>query len=440
MKRILAVLMLYRERVLFLTLALGLGVVLAMGKVFVVKEQWFLFDELITVWLCIWMTLAFQSGIMIKRQMASPMARLIPGYRAVHIAVGGLLWLGVAVVTAWWLSGLTDLVGWRVKAAWIILCLGAYLATVVFAYISERMILFIGYGVMLLIVGQTRDILHLLIVSDAVFFGLMAGGILLFIGFLWRLAVLSEGMAEYPFVLSWPMHRAKTQGASRPYAYRRVPEYAQKKSLISQAFHWAYMEDEDALGIGGMLLGVAVVFSAYVMFFGGSTGFYAHPYANFLVFIAAPLVVMLCFYYRSVAFRDYALLRPVRRQALAVQWGVLLSVALLAAWVMTSILLAVIPALLWGSPLIHSSRFWVYLVYTGVFAQMTLAWLMYVATWKDQRVAMGLVLLYGVYALVELWSVPAYSVPAILWHTGLAAMLGIIFAGKAYQRWCAEEV
>ena len=149
---------------------------------------------------------------------------------------------------------------------------------------------------------------------------------------------------------------------------------------------------------------------------------------------------MLCFYYRTVAFRDYALLRPVRREGVAVQWGVLLAAALLAAWVMTSVLFGIIPAVLWGLPFIYSSKFWAYLVFTGVFTQMTLALLAYVATWKDQRMAVSLIVLYGAYALAEFWGVPAYDVRTILLHTGSVAAAGIFFAAMSYHRWCREEV
>ena len=440
MKRIRAVLMLYQGRSLLVALAGGLFIVLVLGKAFVARGQWFLLDELTTVWLCIWMPLAFQFGVMIKHQMASPMARLVPGYRAAHIFVGSFLWVGVAVVTAWWLAGLMDFIGERIRIVWIVLCLGTFLTTIVIAYISERMVLFIGYGILLIIVGETWDILHFLIISDAALWGLMGVAGLLFAGFLWRLAILNEGMVEYAYVLSWPLHRARGHAPSRPYVYQKAPRYAEKKGLILQAFHWAYVEDEDVAGVGKMLFAGAGVFVAYVLFFAGPRGFYAHPYANFLVFVAVPLVVMLCFYYRIVAFRDYALLRPVRRESLALQWGVLLALALLASWMLTSVLFGVIPAMLWGLPFLHELKFWVYVLFTGAFAQMTLAWLMYVSTCKDQRRAVGLVVLYGVYALVEFWSVPAYEVRTILMHIGFVAVAGIVFATTSYYRWCREEV
>ncbi len=440
MKNIIAVLMLYRERKLMLTLMAALVLIVPFGHMAVARGEWGWFDDMTTIWLCLWMTLGFQLGIMIKRQMVSPMAGLMPGYRAAHIFVAVFIWVLVAIIMGCWVSALQNTISDRSNSSWIFLCLATYFATLVIAYISERRILFIGYGLLLLIVGYTRDFLHLLIISDPVYYGLTGLAVVMLGGFVWRLASLREGMAEFGCVLSWPLHRAKTSASMRAYVPREVPLYVQQKSLIAQAFHWAYVEAEDIPGIIGIFSAGALIFTGYVIYIAGPTGFYARPYANFLVLSVLPLAVMLCFCYRTVSFRDYALLRPVCREKIALQWGTFLTIILTGAWGIIAVVFGILPAVIWHLPFIMTSKFWVYLVFTGVFAQMTLACLMYVAALKDKPGAIGLVVLYAAYVLVEFMHISAYSLPILLWHLGLAVIVTASLVALTYRRWCYEEV
>ena len=440
MKNIMAVLGLYRERRLLLTLMSALVLILPFGHTAAAQGHWALFDSLTTIWLCLWMTVAFQLGVMVKRQLVSPMAGLLPGYRRAHILVAVIIWGVVAVLIGSWVLALQDICGDRVKSAWIFLCLGTYLATLVIAYISERRILFIGYGLLLLTVNQTRDLLHFLVISDPVYYGLTGLAVMVLGGFIWRLASLKEGMAEFGCVLSWPLHRARTAAPVRAYVPRPAPLFVQQKSLIARAFHWAYVEAEDIPGIIGILSAGVLIFTGYVVFIAGPTGFYTRPYANFLIFAVLPLAVMLCFCYRTVSFRDYALLRPLRREELALQWGVFLTIILTGAWGIIAVVFGILPAVIWHLPFIVTPQFWVYLVFTGVFAQMTLACLMYVAALKDQWRAVSCVVFYTAYVLVEFMNIPGYSLPVLLWHLTLAVVLCIFLAVMTYRRWCHEEV
>ncbi|MEI8011541.1 MAG: hypothetical protein WCI27_03525 [Candidatus Omnitrophota bacterium] len=440
MTNIMGALLLYRNRLQLLLLAAGLLFILPFGHMAVRHQQWILFEDLMTIWFCLWIPLAFQLGVMIKRQMVSPMAGLMPGYRAAHIVVAVVIWVFVAVLISLWLSTVPCGVGARVKSAWVFLCLGMYLATIVIAYVSERRTLFFGYGILLFIVGHTRDFVHLLVKSDPAYYALMGLAVCVFGCFLWRLAVLREGMPEFGCVLSWPLHRSKTSAPVRAYIPHPVPLFAQKKGLMRRAFHWAHVEAEDIPGIAWILVLSPFVFAAYIFYWAGPEGFYAHPYANLLVLTVSPLAVMLCFCYRTVSFRDYALLRPLRRQDLAVQWGCFLMVILMAAWIFTSFLFGVLPALVWHMRFLEASKFWAFLLFTGIFTQMTLVCLMYVASLKNQGMAVAIILVYGGYKLLEALGAPYYDLAAIVWHLGLAVGVCACLAAMTYRRWCHEEV
>lgn len=444
MRKVRAVFSLYSEHSLFWTLVImTAGTMAAASFASHHHQYWGWLEDLSTLWHLFWVCLAFFFGILIKRQMASPFAHMLPGYKSAHIWLALGLWILFAVVTVAWLFTMPKILVAPEKGPMEMLCVLTFLVTLMLAYLSIRPVFLICYAVVLVAYANVMNIYDFIV--------RMEGGIgwltvlILALGsiLVWRLFMLREGMLEYPFLFSWPPHRSMVgdMGWGRPeFRGMLVTPYYRREGLIQKSLHWANLEREGMFGLAVFILLGAAAFELFVVHFGSPEGFYARPFANFLVLMMFPVFLTLAFTYRILAYGEYALLRPLRREDLFRQWGCLLALNLLVAWLLVVTVFAVMPAFLMGLPFARTGRFWWYLLFSGVFAQMTMAFLAYLASVKSRKSATVHCLLYLCWLSVVLTGANYWDAPVILALVFVSTAVGIMYGAVAFRKWCREEV
>jgi hypothetical protein len=269
-----------------------------------------------------------------------------------------------------------------------------------------------------------------------IFLFLMTGAFFL------RMAVLRQGMWEYAFLLSWPLHRSLTgEGAitDKESHARKIPFFLGLKGIWQRTQHWDHLEDMHQWGMAVLLLAGAGLFEVYVIAQGASSGFYMKPFSNFILFVVTPVFMTLCFNYRIFAFGRSALLWPVRREDLIRQWGFRVAMYLGVTWFLTVILFAVIPGALLGMPFMIELRFWVYLALTGGFAYFVLVWLaLLVAMKQNWRVGVHMAALCFI-VQGEFFVVPHLGPTLLFVNLTLVLTGSILFTRDAYRKWLQVE-
>ncbi|MEI6437624.1 MAG: hypothetical protein WCO69_02605 [Candidatus Omnitrophota bacterium] len=437
-----AIFKLYRGHPLFLLLSGALVGVMAIIYFLWSQRVYGWIEDMMTLWLIVWMCQAFLLGLLLKRQVVSPLAGILPGYRRdVALVALAILSITGTATTAW----IVSMPGWlhpdRALVVLSFLCALTYLVTVVIAYISVPILVFLSYGTLLLLVTRILDILDMVMHVRGLFEGLVGVLGLILVAFVWRMASLREGMAEYPYLLSWPLYRSVSTALSQDAAYvpAHIPAYAQRKGLAAQSLHWARIEGAAAGQSGLVFLGASGLFMGYIMFSQGH-GFYAKPYGNFLFLVMVPLFITLMANYRVMAYREHALMRPVERESLTGQWGMLLALTLGAGWLLVASLVVVVPGMMLGISYMVGVKIWVYLFFTLVFSQMLLAWIVYATTLSNAFEVGAHCLFCIVFVMGEVWSIPSLTLPELVSQAALSAAIGAWFGRVAYDRWCRKEV
>jgi hypothetical protein len=353
------------------------------------------------------------------------------------------MWAGVALLTSVWIMSLPSrAVDAREYAVLAMLCFGTYLLTSAAAYLSVRALILFGYAGLLVTVSFTLDILQFFAWTPAAFSGLGVALVLLTTVFFLRVYRLNEEDPEYPFLISWPLHRSMSGGPSRSSAMHgraSWPVFQKLSGAWARAGHWAGVEREETKALGTTLVAAAVLFQLFVALAGDARGFYARPFAHLFLFLMLPLLITLAFNYRILSFRAFALTRPLGRAALARDWGLLLFVFLAAAWVMVCVVFAIAPAMLMGLPFLGQARFWAYLVFAGAFSAQTLASMLWMMTRKNAVEVLVWCIFYGLVVMFYLQLVERMGA-VLLFGSAFNFMIVTISAGShAYRAWSQEE-
>ncbi|MEI7999414.1 MAG: hypothetical protein WCH62_07920 [Candidatus Omnitrophota bacterium] len=440
MKRVVSAISLYQYHPVVFMLAISLITLMVAVKIFMSFGNYFMVEELMTLWLIVWMSLAFQIGIIVKRQVTTPWAHLLPGYRWSHASVVCCIFVVITALTLPWLTSLFGFISPLVaKIALTKLCIGTFLVTMVVAYISIRIMVLVSYALLLMAASHVMDILDIFLrvpfLSTVVTIGI---GVLMII-FLWRILNLKEEDFEYSFLLSWPVYKSSEGVAashkSVPYQKSKISAFYKMGNSFQKAMHWVRLESEDIGNLGAVLLVAVAIFEFYIVKFAPVGGFYTRPYANFFLFVMLPVFISLCFNYRMFSFKDWAVMLPIVRLQLAKQWGILMAVSFLSSWILVCVLFAIAPDLILNLGILKSFKIWEYLVFTGVFGLMTLGVLAYVAQLENSRKVIVYIFLYGVYVSAEYMLVAWYDERTILAHMLLASAIGVWFCKKAYDQW-----
>jgi len=403
-----------------------------------------LVEDLFTLWHITWLCTAFLFGILIKQQVISPLSQTLPGHRRVQLSAALVLLSAITFITFIWLFTMPGIIVAPQRGPLETLSILAFIITLILAYISVRAILLVGYTLALFAYDHVMDIYDMIVRNPnglIILLAVMAVTVLLF-G--WRVWLIKDGMFEYSYLLAWPPHRSLTGGSGNTRRqicrWFSVRPFHSRRGLLNTAQHWSIVENTTLPGLAVLILAGVSAFEYFIFNVDKGTGFYAHPYNNLLLLTMVPLFFTFCFNYRLLAYGAYALTRPVSRENLFKQWGALLIMSLLSAWLLTITLFAIVPALILKLPLVHTLKFWLFLVFCGCFAQFTLCWLTGIASLKVGPKSIIQCLIYFLWLAILISTCASFNEATLLANIALTTAAGIYAGQKSYQQWCRKDV
>lgn len=444
MRKMFSILSLYQQHQLFIILGIVLVSSMAAIQFLSTHGYGFYVEDLMTIWFAIWMSLAFQLGIMIKRQAANPMAHLLPGYRWSNAFISLTIWTVIVTITSTWLVNMFSFISpFKARIALGLLCVGTFLVTTLVAYISIRFLVLISYALLLLAVAHVMNILDVFI-QHPIAFGICAGGLgLLLVIFVWRIATLKEENWEYSYLLSWPLYKNNCEEGrghkNKPYIKQTLPSFNKLKSSWKKTLHWASVDSENTSSLIVVLLAAVLLYEFYVLKIVGTDGFYMRPYSNLFLFTMLPVSITLFSNHRLFAYKDWALMLPLGRKELAQQWGNLLTLSFISIWSLICVLFAFVPSLLLKIDLLNSIKMWEFLALTGVYGYMTLSWFCYIAMEQNSKKVIAYILFYFYLTSFEFLALPFLNEKQLLLQIIIFLVAGIWYRQKAYQKWGKED-
>jgi len=402
-------------------------------------------EDLLLVWYLGLLTLAFMFGIIIKRQLTSYQAQLLPGSRSIQVAFAFGMWVTVSLIVAWWLDNLPVIHGISLhKAPMVALIIMTFLTTIIVAYFSIRVIFISVYVLALFSFAHVMDIHDVIVRTPYGVLVLLASLIGLAGVFAWRLMSIRESSFEFAYLFAWPMHRSQEGEAwgfdKRAFISQSINPYHHLRGLWKRVYHWRIVDNQGNKALLVFLLLAMGAYEFYILNFSSEDGFYTKPYENFLLLVMVPFFMSLCFNYRILAYSGFTRLLPIKKEDVYFEWGVLLSYSAFASWFLCAIIFAVVPAFLLNLPFIHATKFWIYLLISGVFSQLTLFWFVYVAALKHSPKAIAHCVGYITLVLIIFLTAVLMNTIQTVALLTFALAIGAIFAKKSYQQWCRKEV
>jgi hypothetical protein len=447
MRTLIPILYLYwrRKSIVVLSCVLLLGIV---GSVAADRDirLWWLAEDFWILLFTMSLWLAFAIGMAIKEQFAGMQAAILPDFRRPHLLAAGLVVaLFALALVAWAVWGNPFGVKDFLKP-FISLAVFAYLLIIIVGYISHQMLVFATYLFFLFAASQAGVVMDLLrghaLAREFFWFLSLAVGI----AFGWRLWNLRPGCFEYPLRFTPEKKdfafRGQRLGKSffkGSHAPERPLEAYYPKSFIARAFHWEWPAQENRGVVPILLFIVTPLYIAYLEFFSAQEGFLYRPYSNFLLFAAAPTLMVVMHNYRKVFYWAQELLKPVSRTAFLKERGLVLCFQLLVRWLVLIFYFSVLPLLIARQGLVFDKKFWAYVLLTGVFSFLTFAWTVYMAAIKDERWVLAHGILLCVWVEVEILAVELVSARGMVIHLVVALVCAAMLTQRAFCLWKEKE-
>ena len=433
---------LVRLSVIVVTLTM---ILIRIAAIFSSRVSLWAVEDLLLVWYLGLLTLAFMLGIIIKRQVTSYQAQLLPGSRLTQVAFAFGMWTILSLIMAWWLGSLPIIQGISLhKAPMVALIVMTFLTTIIVAYFSIRVVFISVYVVALFSFAHVMDIHDVIVQSPYAYYILVVGLLVLAGLFAWRLIFIREGSFEFPYLFAWPLHRSQEgevwNSSKVKFISQPINPYNQLKGIWERVYHWRIVDNQGTKALLVFLLLAIGTYEFYILKFSSDGGFYTKPYENFLLLVMVPFFMSLCFNYRVLAYNGFTRMLPIKKEDVHLEWGALLSYSAFASWILCTIIFAVVPVILLNLTFIHTTKFWIYLLFSGAFSQLTLFWFIYVAALKDAPKAIAHCVGYITLVLIIFLTAVLMNTVQTVVFLILTLALGIFFAQKAYHQWCRKEV
>ena len=404
--------------------------------------------------------LAFVFGVLIKRQFANHRSSLLPRYRSAHLTVAILIYFAFLVTACLWERGTVPNPILKITSAELtgiyLTCLFMSILIIYFGYLSIGIVLFLAYFVVLVMAGQSQFCIDYLGESPNTRMMLAGSTIALILFFGYRLVTLKEEMFEYSFMFSWPQKDfvrnqlkatqifADATGRLKSVIgiksrHPAMPTYPRAGNLISRARHWDFWDRQETTLIIILMILVTPFYMEMVRH-PFLHNFYKNPYANFLFYSIAPVLITVCGRYKQMAYLSYDLLKPVRKAQFMKERGAVLLQDFLVYWMLFVIYFAVGPNQILQPEVLATGKFWSYLFLTFSYGIMSLAWIAYMAALTSTRSVIINGILSCSLTQVEFMVVGYLPMEVMVINALVCAAGGVVLTVMAYQRWCGKEL
>lgn len=401
---------------------------------------------------------AFYLGMIIKQQLASHRASLMPHYRGAHILIAAAIYLGMMAVGYFWMFAYQPVLNIAPVGLWGIYftCILIALIITYLGYLSIARVLIYAYLVLVIFSNQAFNVIALL--NNSLYLALFtAAACALFAGvFVLRLNRVKEDSFEYHHIFAWPPRRLivnqirASQSVSdavspifrllaSPKKTYIIPRYNTKTDIFSRAYHWGHTENTDLKMIWMLILLAAPFILMLVNRQSALESFGRQVYSNFLLLSISPVLITIGANYRRIAYWGYDILKPVDRRQYMLQQGIVSMTNLLMYWALFAVCFAVLPNIFSQPEIFATKKYWAYLFLTGIFAAVVLCWLAGLSCAKSPAAVITQGLVFGLTALIGFYCVEVFSFEQLMIANAVLLALSLIFGRKAYEAWCDNE-
>ena len=116
-----------------------------------------------------------------------------------------------------------------------------------------------------------------------------------------------------------------------------------------------------------------------------------------------------------------------------------LNLYLLVYWVLFCLYFAVFPHMVLGSPIWQTEEFWGYLLFTGAYAYLVLAWMAMMSSMDSAKAVITNGIILCLLTQIHFMLVGLYAVETLRVQSLLSVLLGLLFTSVAYRRWWGME-
>ncbi len=439
----------YWRNPLFTILAMMLVLSAFVSRALIFSGDYILGEEVWNVLFVATLWVVFYLGVLIKQQIATSRASLLPGYRGAHLIVWLMAYAGVFLLAAYWNRDISP--GLAVTRDGLyggyVSCVAVSIGIMYLGYLSKGRVFIYAYlasAVIALNVSACISAFEQYPVLVKIVLGFTMAGAVCFIH---RLMTLRADHFEYPSILSWPpkVYLIKQIGRGRSGMFRQRPlpalsKYESQSGLLARALQWdPFLKSNVFRGI----IVVAILTPVYIWLIHhqpDTHAFLKRAHTNFLLLSMTPILATLSGYYRNMAYWGYDLLRPVTREQYLRERGLVLALHLLVHWLFLIWMVAVVPAWTLQPEIFSTARFWLNLSLTGIIALLTMAWLTGLSCVSSARLIilngclLGFVVLFFIYfsdVLPTAWLV-AFN------FSSLCLLIGVV--RLSYRYWLCKDM
>lgn len=447
--------LLYFRNVGFRLLAVILLMSAIISKALFMIGQPFYAEDFTTVLFVMTLWLALYFGLMIKRQFATHRASLLPGYRTPHIYAMGAMFAFFVIAAIAWQQGfrlLIEISPDGLQGVYIT----CFFSAILIAYLGYLSIGRIFIYVYVLVLLGALNVSNIIAAFENWFFLkylIVILGSAFTVLFVQRLRHLKENHFEYHYLISWQpkQYFANQMKASEwknplaslfriPSGTMTMPLYPREKNAFSRSGHWDYMEKSGVKIVMILFLLAAPLYLLAMKNYPQFAVYFKNIYSNFLLLSMTPILITMGTYYKKMAYWEFDLMRPVSKQQYLWERGVVYLLNFCMYWFVLIVCFAVFPAIINRPEMLTSGKFFGFLLLTGTFALLVMAWLTWLSCSSNAKEVIFHAFVIGSVILLQYYCAPGLTSRTLVYVNGICLCGGIMFLRKAYLAWCQKEV
>lgn len=381
----------YLAFLIFIFSAIASRILLRTNK-YLYAEDFFNLMFIVACWL------AFEMGIIAKRNFSTYRSRLTPNYKYVHLSMVIINYLLCIFVAYLWQRNLVPafFVPSHAIIGSYLCCILISLIIIYLGYLSIIKIIIFFYIIILLVASQAGLILEFLIANPQINKYLIIWIVFISIFLILRLLKLKEGEFEYNFLLSWP---PKNLIENQTNILEKLPlvgnivetlnknnckiinikKYHSKKSIFERSYHLDILENKEIINLIILSLITLPIFIIIGIKFKILEILISEIYANYLLFISAPALIIIFSNYKKLPYLYYEKLKPIKLNDYINQRILSAFSKLFIFWLIIIIYFAIAPLGIIDITKMKNIKFWLFILSTSIGSFASLSILMYLS-------------------------------------------------------------
>ena len=456
------ILFLYLNNLNFMALLAIFLLTAFVSKLFYHMRFGYYAEEIFTLFFIVALWLAFQLGMVIKRQFSTHRASLLPRYRNPHINFAFVLYLvfiGVAYFWQWGLKFRIPGIEIKTHGLWAVYftCLFIAILITYLGYLSIGRVLIYAYVFLLIFSNQSGNVISILNGANYLVYVIAAACVVFALYFRHRLLRVKEDSFEYGHIFSWPPRKfilSQIKADQRfadlisPLAKfltfmkskaARVSVYPRNRNIFFRSFHWNYGGRREFIQFWFLFMLITPLYLFFVVRQHGYEGFFQKIDTNFLLLAITPIAITLGTHYKYLSYLEFDVIKPVMKDVLIKERGIVLLIHLVLNWFLFALCYAVVPGIFLQPGLLVINKFWGTIALTGTFAFVVFSWISVLSCVNRPASVIAQGFLLSCLILFQFYFAPYFSWKTIVINNILCLILGSFLIRRAYKMWCQKE-